>query len=643
MGAALAAAFVFGSCGDDSPGTPGAVVRLGGADLAISDTVVFPNRAPDAGGATLTFEIVNPGSGVLALTGTPPVKLEHDDRLAFTVTQPADTRLPPNASTTFSATFDPHSEGTSTARLVIATNAPDAREIVLGVSGDSAIDGTPELQLRVAGAPLSGSLELPVTPTDEPASVTLELANAGSGRLELVGVAPLSFDGDDANAFSAAPASAAALRAGEAATVDVTFAPDGCGPHQAGLVVSSTAPGSPHRVSLSGRGIDRPQHHPGITDAANATATGAVDVASSADGSRIAVGHAAADTFTGTVTVVAWDGCEIALEDAMDGTTPGVSTALFGAQVALSDAGDTLLVTARDQQDAWIFDLAAGAPPLAAGPTAVLRTGDPGPSHGRAAALSGDGRVAVVGRPQHQLGGATRGAAFAWRRIDAAWESADVPDARLFVADAEPVLALGQTVEVSADGRVIAAGAVSERGGMGSVAAAVWEITGDGITWGQPRSLTNSYLRDQSTLLVAEAGDAGDAITHLAISDDGGTIALAAAQPGGSALVFVFERDDGGAWGVPSAAGDAIRHETAALRLTWTARARFALTPDGDAILAADQAGLRELARPASGWSAAAEPGRAWEGAWVSHLAVAADGHHVAGVDQTGALIVVWR
>jgi hypothetical protein len=84
---------------------------------------------------------------------------------------------------------------------------------------------------------------------------------------------------------------------------------------------------------------------------------------------------------------------------------------------------------------------------------------------GCAVAVSGDGELVIAGAPYHGAGGTERGAVYVYVRPPAGWASTAAYAARLTASDGADGDYLGYAVAVSADGKLVAAGAPGYEGG----------------------------------------------------------------------------------------------------------------------------------------------------------------------------------
>jgi gliding motility-associated-like protein len=199
------------------------IVDVTGNSISIADNSTTSNTADgtDFGtttGASIThsFTVLNAGTGVLTLTGTPLVSISGDAGFAI-ATQPAATSLNAAATTPFEISFDPasHAAGVYTATITIPNSDADADRadytFVISVTvnhlptvsngsvtGDedntltfnntdftgkyADPDNNPLDKIKVVTLPLNGSLQLNGTPV----TINQEIAAADLGNITFV-------------------------------------------------------------------------------------------------------------------------------------------------------------------------------------------------------------------------------------------------------------------------------------------------------------------------------------------------------------------------------------------------------------------------------------------------------------------------
>jgi|GEM_PF-3496215 len=628
-----AALLVFVSACSDDAGTDGLPsLRVNGQLLGASGDLSFP--AIKVGDVTsVGLELVNLGDGPLRLIGDPPVRVIEDSALAFSATQPSLRELPPGAATSFVTTFSPRAVGEATAILVIETDSVEAPETALTLSGDGLAGGLPTLSLTVAGVSEPEVWAFGRKEADTETKVAVRLTNDGAGTLTF-GPASVSVVGTDADQFGVVGPDKLALGPEESATATLTFAPTRCGEFDARLSIATNASGDPRVLPLTGEAIVSPLALAGVTDTSLIQIPD-LTVAASSDGAVIAIANPSAESYDGVLTLAGFEGCGLMEIDRITADDVGYGGALFAAAAALTADGETLLVTARDHTTGWLFDLTTpGAAPL------TLATKDAGAGHGRAATLSDDGSLAVVGQPLAAGAGDAHGAAFVWARPAGGWASASESTVKLLPTEVTLTTRLGQSVDATTDGSVVVAGALVRRADQALAPAAFAYVAHDG-TWGEERLPTNGYVRNPTVTLVGSGTAATNATVHAAISGDGSTVALAVAQSGGSVDLLLFESSSVG-WGTPDIA-EGVAHETAHLRLAGSTGWRFALAADGSYLVGGDATGLVQLDRPEAGWTDEVQPARQWDVEAFGDILLLEGGAILGVLTPSGALEILWR
>lgn len=636
-------ALVSSGCDDGGGNAAPATVELyiDGALAPAAPRIDFPQAIAEQDQVAAQIELKNLGPGALELTGQPPARLEKDDRLAFTVTQPAVAHVANGDTAVVSVVFHPHSPGHSDARVVI--EAKDREPFVVDLSGEGIAEGdlTPVLGVSVDGAVVgpsaATSFDFGAVATGETKSVTVRVENTGTGTLILPAEGAIDVDG---GAFSVAAPDKTTLAAGEHVDVALTFEPELCASYSGTLAVKADEPaGDPLQISLSGRGGTNPQGYDNVTEEL-AQPDGDVALTDVTNGARkLAIGNLAYAFFAGRVGVYAWDGCALSAPRALSPTTTGLPVQYFGAQVALDTRGSLLLITAREVDEAWLFTLAADNAATRVATLATLRAGK---GNGRGAALAGDGSVAFVGQSLADSGFNAHGVILAYPRPGAGWS--DFTEARFRLAPSNPidVQLVGAWVDTSADGSVVVGGGFGPNPGDGALGPPIvylWEAAGPVAerTWGLSGASGNPPTFTEDVRLVSPSikGDAA-AVT---ISRDGATVAMPGFD-GDVVNVYVWVRP-GASWaGLSDANG---RPPTATVTIGSGSKSRLALGPTGEFLIVASSGGAREVLRPATGWDASASAGRRWNVPFFGSIALSPDGLAFAGLDQAGAGWLVWR
>jgi len=625
---------MMGGCGDDEAAAGPAFLAVLAAGVYVDPGGMVDFEELAVGQAiVLLFELENYGVGDLLLTGDPPVRLERDDRLGFTITQPTRLRVPPGDAVPFAVTYAPRAPGEDLARIVVASNDPDFPLYVVGLRGRGAPAARGHLALSLADGDAVTHLDHGLVAVGESRSLTLTLTNEGAGRLGLSSGLPLTVEGPDAAAFLPGPAGASSLAPGDSATATLAFSPTRCGAHEATLLVTSDAPDSPLRLPLAARAMVSPLAVASVAP----SPTGATPALAAADGGlRVAWGEPVADGFAGRVEVFASTaGCEGGAPLSLDGATSSPSP-FFGTAVALSAAGDHLLVTARDHPEVALFGLEPTIDDaLEAHLLARLEAEPTNVGFGRQAALADDASAAFVAEPERASAGVPHGAIHAWLRPAEGWLDGATPHALLIAEDPDATRALGHELAVTVGAAQVVALALTPDG---APEALVWRRAEDGA-WGTPWLGTHPTLRVEDARL-APSPATGVAGARLAVAPDGALIVIALALPGGSLMLHLFEASEE-TWGVPGATAG-VRHASSLVRFGGSVDARV-VAPSAHALLVGGADGLDELRRGPDGWPLDPSAHARWEPGLVGELVVGAGGDVIWGRSAAGELLGLWR
>ncbi|MCC6624290.1 MAG: choice-of-anchor D domain-containing protein [Deltaproteobacteria bacterium] len=635
-------ALALAACADDAASPPDVELYVDGQRAAEAPVITFPNAIAGKDQLAAQVELKNLGPGAFTLAASP--RIEKDDRLAFSVVSstPDRQRYAAGESLVLSVLFRPHSPGRSDARVVVEVLERGA-PFVVDLVGEGISEGaaSPALAATLDDAPLvapGAGFDFGAVTSGERRVARLRIMNAGTGTLVLPADGAVALDDDDA--FTAGAPSDRELAAGEGVDVDLTFSPDACAAYESTLTITSAVPEATLVVELRGRGGTNPQGWVDLTDGFAFGPDSDVALADAVSGTRrLTVGNLTVGNFRGHVVTASWDGCALTDRQVATPTSTGVDAQLFGSQVALDDRGALLLVTARDDDEAWIF---APQPDNALKHVAALATFEPGQGHGKGADLAGDGSAAFIGLSLADSGFEAHGAVLAYTRPMGGW--VDLPEARWRLWPSRPTLVkqLGTWVQSSADGRVVVAGGFESDPGGASAGAPIvylWEATatGEDPAWGRPPALAEPDARAETLrLVVPEAARATHAA--MAIARDGATVALPIARPEGGLDVHVWARA-GATW---AEAGDVDLPATAVVFAAGDAASRAAFVADGKGLVLSGES-VREIARPDAGWDASAAVVRTWSVPVYGAIAVSPDGLALGGVDRSGDAWLIWR
>ena len=635
--ALIALTLALAACDADSAPTATTLeLYVDGALAADAPSITFPRAIAGKDQLSAQLELKNLGPGTLTLSGTPPVRIEHDDRLVFSVTTPTTTTFARGESALVTVFFRPSSAGHNEARVVIGVVDHDPYIITLSGDAVSELEVQPALGVSVDGASAPPRFDFGAIAPGQTASATLTIANSGTGQLVLPEVNPVTLSG---LGFTVGTPSRYLLNAGESVSLTLTFTPSACASYGGTLTVRSESPAASVVTTLVGRGGTNPQGYDGVTDALSLP-DGDVALSNADNGvRRFVVGNLAYGNYNGRIGVHSWDGCTLGNGKTITPVSAGLSVGLLGAQIALDDRGKLLLATARDNNEAWLFEL---QPDNQARRLAALATARGGQGNGRGAALAGDASAAFIGVAAADSGFNQHGVVLVYERpASGTW--VDMPEARWRLAPSNPtaVQQVGGWVEASADGVVVAAGGfVNAAGGqaaLGPPVVYVWTATGTlgARTWGeQPQATLEPDTRTESVRLEV-SGVTAD-IAALTLARDGSTIALPTFDASGKLLVQLWLRGSGWTSSTP-------RGPDAVVTLTSNVKPRIALGAHGDYFLVADADGAREVLRPNEGWSTAAVVGRRWNVPFYGAIAIAPDDEAFTGLDAGGRGWLVWR
>jgi serine protease len=216
------------------------ILKSNASTLSFPDTLV--NQTTPAQSVTLT----NTNTGSTSLT-MDPASITGSNAADFAM--PTDTCsgvvLPPGATCSISVTFTPSTTGARTASLSVPSDASNSPN---GVT----LSGTGTMP---AVSIASASISFPTTAVGSSAPAqTVTLTNTGTGPL-LVGGVSLTGANPGDFAISADSCSNQTIAPGASCSISVTYTPSATGTRTANLSIPSNAPGSPHRVDLSGTDV----------------------------------------------------------------------------------------------------------------------------------------------------------------------------------------------------------------------------------------------------------------------------------------------------------------------------------------------------------------------------------------------------
>lgn len=195
------------------------------------------------------FQISNPGSSAVTVKIT---TLTGSDRGDFGLVPGRnhckDASLAPGAQCTLAVTFTSSSVGPRSAALSVTTDNPETAPLNVPVSGTGIRTG-----VRVTPSAIDFGNQQVGT---QSAAKSVTLVNDGDSDVVVVdtsitGQNPTDFDAPSKTNFCEGQR----VGQGESCNLEVRFAPLDMGPRSALLSISDDAPGSPHRIELSGVGL----------------------------------------------------------------------------------------------------------------------------------------------------------------------------------------------------------------------------------------------------------------------------------------------------------------------------------------------------------------------------------------------------
>jgi hypothetical protein len=187
--------------------------------------------------------LTNTGSVTLTISS---IAIGGANYLSFSQSKTCGSTLTAGASCTVSVKFGPGAEGIKNATLVVTGNAANSPQ-------STALTGTgmgPLASLSPASVAFGNQ-----TVSTTSAAKTVTLTNTGNGAMTISGIA---LAGTNPRQFAETTNCGSTLTAGASCTISATFAPTWAAALTAILTVTDNAPGSPHKISLTGTGVGTP-------------------------------------------------------------------------------------------------------------------------------------------------------------------------------------------------------------------------------------------------------------------------------------------------------------------------------------------------------------------------------------------------
>lgn len=199
----------------------------------------FPNQVLGTTSGAKTVTLTNTGTSALTISGISVTGTNASD---FTQTNNCATSLAISSTCTINVSFSPGANGSRTASVNIADNAPGGSQSI-ALSGTGAATA-PVLSLSSASLAF-GSQTVGTSSTSQ----TITLTSGGSTALTLNSI---TITGSNAGDFTRTTTCGSSLAVGASCAVTVTFTPTASGSRSASVTISDDAPDSPQNVTLSG-------------------------------------------------------------------------------------------------------------------------------------------------------------------------------------------------------------------------------------------------------------------------------------------------------------------------------------------------------------------------------------------------------
>ena len=315
----------------------------------------------------------------------------------------------------------------------------------------------------------------------------------------------------------------------------------------------------------------------------------------------------------------------------------------FGRSVSVSEDESVAVVGAygrdgngKDSGAAYVFGEPAAGWASATSTPAKLTASDgaAGDWFGRSVSVSGDGGVVAIGAPHND---SYNGAVYVFTKPAAGWGTGAITDsAKLTASDGARGDWFGFSVDMSADGGVIAVGAYGvDDGDVGNNGAA-YVFVKPASGWG------TSPITAETAKLAGEGYWFG---FSASVSGDGGVVAIGAHRHNlNRGAVYVFAKPDGG-WSSASAADAKL---TAPDRVASRFGKSLDMSGDGGVIVVGAERGVSSgvayiFTKPLSGWTSTSEAEELEPPDFDRHRALYGQGKYgaSAAINGNGDLIAV--
>jgi uncharacterized protein len=230
---------------DDASGSPHSVALTGnGTPVPVPGITLVP-ASWDFG--DLVINTTAPKTITLTNSGTATLHLASiGGSVGFTPTHTCLASLPAGQSCTITVTFAPTTTGAKTGAITIDDDAAGNPHSV-ALTGNGVPVPAPVVSLSATSLDF-GAQTMSTTSSNK----TVTLTNTGTADLAISGIVKTDANSD----FTSTHNCPASLSKGLTCTITVTFAPKAAGAKTATVTITHNAAGTPHTVTLTGKGTD---------------------------------------------------------------------------------------------------------------------------------------------------------------------------------------------------------------------------------------------------------------------------------------------------------------------------------------------------------------------------------------------------
>jgi hypothetical protein len=237
---------------------PEILLRRGANDVLSGSSYDFASQVQNSGSKTVTFIILNTGTGDLDITG-----ISVDDSVNYTVDSVDTlTTVPAGNSTTFDVIFAPLSTGDLDATLTLANNDDDESNYYVALTGQGTVSPEPEIIVKSIdgntlypsngtgygfGSQISGSVSSPAT---------FMIHNEGTTTLLITSVSI----NDTTNYNLINSLDGVSITAGNSAGFSLAYMPQAVGTHAAEVTIANNdSDEASYVLNITGEGTAAPQ------------------------------------------------------------------------------------------------------------------------------------------------------------------------------------------------------------------------------------------------------------------------------------------------------------------------------------------------------------------------------------------------